>query len=188
MTLTKKVKPLCKTLLSLWIIYNIFIMLVMPNIGGFIGRISSKYITPYANTVGLNAGWNFFSPDPAHTMYLRYTVRYVDSQGIEIKEPVEDFFPKEKNQAVHAVSRKRDLYAMRFMLLDSKRLRILLGPWLCRQYPGATSVEMEHVIETVPLLDQVVTLKEEAVSDLSQEIQSIREFHSCLGTDDEVSI
>lgn len=188
MTSMKKVKPLFKALLSLWVVYNIFTMLVMPNVGAYFGRASSKYIAPYANTVGLNAGWNFFSPDPAHTMYLRYTVRYSDPEGNETKEPIEGFFPAEKNQGVHALSRKRDLYAMRFMIIEPKRLRVLMGPWLCRQYPGATSVEMEHVVETVPFLDQVVTLKEETVKDLSQELQFVRENYSCVGGSDEVTL
>lgn len=185
---TKKVKLLFKALLSVWIVYNIFTMLVMPNVGAYFGRVTSKYITPYANTVGLNAGWNFFSPDPAHTMYIRYTVRYADAEGNETKEPIEGFFPEEKNKGVHALSRKRDLYAMRFMVLEPKRLRILMGPWLCRQYPGATSVEMEHVVETVPFLDQVVTFKDETVKELSQELQFSREFYSCVGGSDEVTL
>lgn len=185
----KKAAPLFKTLLSLWIVYNIFTMLVMPNVGAYFGRVTSRFITPYANTVGLNASWNFFSPDPAHTMYIRYTVRYLDTDGNETKESVEGYFPEEKNKGVSAASRKRDLYAMRFMVIEPKRLRILMGPWLCKQYPGSTSIEMEHVIETVPPLDQVVTLKDETVKDLSQELQFVREFYSCAGdANDEVEL
>lgn len=185
MRLTKKVKLLFKALASLWIVYNIFTMLVMPNIGAYFGRAASPFIGPYANTVGLNATWNFFSPDPAHTMYIHYTIHYLDDDGNETKETVEGYCPQEKNKGNMIASRKRDLYAMRFMVIEPKRLRILMGPWLCRQFPGATSVAMEHVIETVPPLDQVVTLKDEAVKDLSQEIQFVREDHSCVGGDDE---
>lgn len=184
----KKAKLLFKALASLWIVYNIFVMLVMPNVGAYFGRTASPLITPYANTVGLNASWNFFSPDPAHTMYIHYTIHYLDEEGNETKEAVEGYFPREKNKGNMAASRKRDLYAMRFMVIEPKRLRILMGPWLCRQYPGATSVEMEHVIETVPPLDQVVTLKDETVKDLSQELQYIREDHSCVGGADEEAL
>lgn len=185
----KKAKLLFKALLSLWIVYNIFTMLVMPNVGAYFGRVASRFITPYANTVGLNASWNFFSPDPAHTMYIRYIVRYLDADGNDIKEAVEGYFPKEMNQGISSPVRKRELYAMRFMVIEPKRLRVFLGPWLCRQHPGATSVEMEHVIETVPLLDQVVTLKSEAVKDLSQELQYIRENYSCSAeSQDEVEL
>ena len=184
----KKARLLFKAFLSLWIVYNIFTMLVMPNVGAYFGRTTSKFITPYANTMGLNAGWNFFSPDPAHTMYIRYVVRYLDDQGNETKEPVEAFFPEEKNRSVPEASRKRDLYAMRFMVVQPKRLRVLFGPWLCRHYPGASSVDIEHVIETVPPLDEVVYRTDETVQGLSQELQYIRESHSCTGSADEENL
>ncbi|WP_415061440.1 hypothetical protein [Bdellovibrio sp.] len=184
----KKVKLLFKTLLSLWIVYNIFTMMVMPNVGAYFGRTTSRFIVPYANSIGLNASWNFFSPDPAHTMYIRYLIRYQDPEGNEVKEPIEGFFPAEKNKGVLSGERKRELYVMRFMVIDPKRLRLLFGPWLCRQYPGATSVEMEHVVETVPTLDQVVTLKDEAVQDLSRELQVTRESTSCVGGTDEEAL
>lgn len=162
-------------------------MLVMPNVSAYFGRTTASVITPYANTIGLNASWNFFSPDPAHTMYIRYTINFLDQMGEQLKEPIEGYFPEEKNQGIRSDFRKRELYAMRFMAIDPKRLRILYGPWLCRKYPGATSVQMEHIVETVPPLDQVVTLKEEEVRDLSKEIQYSSASYSCLtGGDEEV--
>lgn len=188
MTSTKMAKLLFKGVLSLWIVFNIFTMLVMPNIGNYFGRSASRFIIPYANTIGLNASWNFFSPDPAHTMYIRYMIRYNDADGNEVKESVEGFFPKEKNLGVTNPARKRDLYAMRFMVIDSKRLKILFGPWLCKQYPGATSVEMEHVVETVPSLDQAVTLKDQNLEDLSQQVEFIKEEVSCTLGKDEVEL
>lgn len=184
----KKVSLLFKAFLSLWILYNIFTMLVMPNVGAYFGRISSRFITPYANTVGLNASWNFFSPDPAHVMYIRYHINYTDAEGNPTKEAFEGYFPPEKNQAVRSLFKKRELYVMRFMVIDPKRLKIFMGPWLCRQYPGASSVDMEHVIETVPPLDQVVAFKDEGVKDMSQEVQYTRETVSCTDTPDEVTL
>ncbi len=181
----KTAKLLFKAFLSLWIVYNIFVMMVMPNIASFLGQAASSFVTPYANTIGLNASWNFFSPDPAHTMYIHYTAYFQDSDGNEVKEPVEGYFPEEKNKGIKQATKKRDLYAMRFMVIEPKRLRILMGPWLCKQYPGATSIDMEHVVETVPPLAQAVTLKHETVKDLSQEVQYVRETHSCVGGADE---
>ncbi|NUN07048.1 MAG: hypothetical protein HUU57_14970 [Bdellovibrio sp.] len=184
--MTAKAKLLSKTLLSLWIVYNIFTMLVMPNIGAYFGRTTSKFITPYANSVGLNASWNFFSPDPAHTMYIRYHVYFIGPEGVETQEPIENYFPLEKNTPVLDLARKRDLYAMRFMVIEPKRLKTYFGPWLCRRHPGASSVEMEHVIETVAMLDQAVTFKYEDMRDLSKELKYVRETYSCDGRGDEV--
>ena len=73
-------------------------------------------------------------------MYLQYRVRFEDSQGVELKEPIEGFMPPEKNQVVVDSSKRRMLYAMRFLLLDPSRLETLMGPWLCRKYIGANLI------------------------------------------------
>jgi len=96
-----RAKLLVKVILSGWIVYNIFTMLVMPNLGAYFGRSTSRFITPYGNTVGLNASWNFFSPDPAHTMYIRYRINYLDNEGFPTKDSLEGFFPAEKIMVFH---------------------------------------------------------------------------------------
>jgi hypothetical protein len=182
-----RTKFVIKILLSFWIVYTIFMMLVMPNLGSYLGRSSSRYITPYANSVGLNANWNFFSPDPAPTMYIQFRIHFLDSEGYQTKDSVDGFFPAEKNRRISSIFRQRELYVMRYMLIDPKRLKTFMGPWLCRQYPGATSVEMEHVVETIANLDQMVVLKGEGVESLSTVFQNIHEVFSCVDASDEVS-
>lgn len=182
----KKAKLLLKILLSLWIVYNIVVMLVMPNIGSYLGRTFSRYLTPYAGAVGLSAGWDFFSPDPAHTLYIEYTVYFPSSADGEFRDPIEGFFPPEKNRPVHDPVRKRDLYAARYMAISPRRLRILFGPWLCKQHPGATQVNTKIIIETVPPLDKVVQRPELAVNDLSERIEYANEDIPCSERDEEL--
>ncbi|MNK08116.1 hypothetical protein D3C87_260440 [compost metagenome] len=180
-----------KIALSLWAVYQIFVIMVMPNLGSYLGRSALPFVSPYASALGFNASWNFFSPDPAHTMYIRYMVRYDDVNNMQDsdKEPVQGYFPREKNKGIADMTRQRELYIMRFMIIAPKRLQYLMGPWLCRQYPGATSLELEHVIETVAPLDEAVTFRDENIRDLSRELQVIRTDYSCSGQDlDEVEI
>jgi hypothetical protein len=160
-----------KIILSVWIVYNVITLVVMPNAGSFLGRKFGTWLSPYANVVGLNASWNFFSPDPAHTMYIKYYVEFLNSEGENLQEPVIGYFPAEKNQGVMDINRRRELYVMRFMLIGPNRLQALFAPWLCRKYKGASSVHIEEVIETVAPLDEVLTVKDQSVSDLSREIQ-----------------
>lgn len=167
----KKGKLTLKILLSVWIVYNLITLVVMPNAGSFLGRKFGAWLGPYANVVGLNASWNFFSPDPAHTMYIKYYVEFLNADGEEVKEPITGYFPQEKNQGVMDITRRRELYVMRFMMIGANRLQALFAPWLCRQYPGATSVHIEQVIETVAPLDEVLTVSDQSVADLSREIQ-----------------
>ncbi|MFS4459907.1 hypothetical protein [Bdellovibrio sp. HCB2-146] len=188
MTSMKKAALILKTLLSLWIVYHIIVIVIMPNAGGYLGRVTSRYIAPYANIFGVNVGWNFFSPDPAHTMYIRYMVYFNNDSGEDEKEPIEGYFPAQKNQRNDSIFNSRELYVMRFMIINPKHLKYLFGPWLCRQYPGATSVDMEHVIETVPFLDQVVMKKTEAVSSMSDELQFSAQRYKCGSGEDEVDL
>ena len=175
-----------KVLLSLWAVYQIIVILVMPNLGPYLGRGVQPAVSAYASTVGFNAGWNFFSPDPAHIMYIHYVVHY-GAEGSEDKEPVDAYFPPEKNKGIFSLTRQRELYAMRFMVIDPSRLKTLFGPWLCKQYPGSSYIEMEHVIETIAPLQQIVTLSDETVESLSKEVQFVRASHSCDGSgEDEV--
>lgn len=188
-----------KILFSFFALYQVFAMVVMPNLGSYLGRSVQGFIAPYSSAMGLNANWNFFSPNPAHTMYIHYTIHYTrtaDQLEDELKEapaeaqaisdvpakaPVEGYFPPEKNRGIESFNRQRELYVMRFMIIYPKRLQYLMGPWLCRQYPGAQSVDLEHVIETVPSLDESVTFKDENVRDLSRELQVVKAEYSCSG-------
>ena len=184
-----KAKPLFKILLSFWIVYNIFAMMVMPNIGSYFGRITSRFLGPYANAVGLNAGWNFFSPEPAHPMYLKIVINYPDNSDGTPQESVETTYPPpETEESVPSLTRKREWAVMRFMVLDSKKLRLLMGPWLCKQYPGANSVDMEHVVDTIPLLDQAVLQSDNSLSEMSQEVKYAKASYNCDGSGDEESL
>lgn len=189
MILMKRAKLLSKALLSLWIVYNIFTMMVMPNVGSFWGRSAFIYIAPYANTVGLNGSWSFFSPDPpTHTMYLRYFVSYLNENGEEAREPVEGYFPEEKDQRITSPFRQREFYVMHFMSLKAKYLRVLMGPWLCRKYPGASNVDMTYVAEKIPNLDQAVASKSQALSEMTEESNVLQESYSCRGAGDEETL
>ncbi len=166
----KKAALTLKIFLSVWIVYNIITMVVMPNAGSFLGRKYGHYIAPYANIVGLNASWNFFSPDPAQTIYLKYFIEFLNSDGDSVQDPIVGYFPQEKNKAVMDVNRRRELYVMRFMIIGPNRLQNLFGPWLCRQYPNATSVHIEQMAETVASLDEVLSKHNSTVKELSREV------------------
>src|SRR5579871_3993566 len=89
-----------KALLSVWLVYHLFCILILPNGGSFLGRYSEKYILEYGNFLGINTPWNLFSPDPAHTMYFASTIHFEGEDGQEVKPPLDTFFPPEKTTTV----------------------------------------------------------------------------------------
>jgi hypothetical protein len=172
-----------KVLISLWLVYHLLAVFVLPGGGSFVIRRLQSYLLPYANTVGVNTTWNFFSPDPANTMYFIYHINFENDEGEELKPREEGFFPPEKDKIVTNGSRRRLLYAMRFLMLDSRRLQTLMAPWLCREYPEASRVSIQMILEKIPSLDRALL----AGADREQ-IDSQKVSYSCHGPQDEISL
>jgi hypothetical protein len=151
----------------------------MSNGGSFVGRFFQRGITPYANITGFNTSWNFFSPDPAHTMYIRYQVYFNDDRGEAIKESLEGFFPELKNVGTFDPTQRRELYMMHYLLLNPDRLEKMFVPHICKIHPGSTSVRIDFVIESIAPLDQAAMLKQETMAELSKEQEYIKREFPC---------
>lgn len=177
-----------KLVLSFVTTLYIVMIIIFPNGTSFLGRTVGQALLPIANTMGLNTTWNFFSPDPANTMYFVYNIYFEDELGNETKESITGYLPSEKNQIVTDASRRRMLYAMRFLMLDEHRLNVLMAPWLCKDHPGATRVRIRSVIEKIPSLDEVILRNDETVQSLKHEIDSRSISFDCRKPQDEMSL
>lgn len=137
-------------------------MIVMGNGASFLGRYLSPFYVHVANTVGLNTTWNFFSPDPAHTMYIRVNYILADGQEENTILPAQD----EDGHFDFSLNKRRMSYVVRFLIIDPQKIELFLAPWLCRQKPQAESVYIETILEKIPPLDKVITLKDTIFNDL----------------------
>lgn len=173
-----------RVVLSLWLCFHVFAILVLPNVGSYFGRRFSSLIPTYGAVIGLNLSWNFFSPDPAHTMYLKFTVFFDPIEGG--RDPLEIYFPETKDSPEWDSSKRRDLYAMRFMVIDPGRVDTVLGPWMCRTHPGATRIQIEHVVNSIPFLDEAAFYREESVTSLGHTYDTINREYRCSQMGDEV--
>jgi hypothetical protein len=158
----------------------------MPNSGSYLGRRYDRILLPYANALNLNTPWNFFSPDPAHTMYFRYNIYFKNDRWEDIKDPIEGYFPAGKEYGPYSTSERRELYAMRYMILDPRRVDKFLGPWLCKQYEGATNIKLEHIVDTIPPLDRAVYDRKIEVREMGEKYNLINRDYSCQGNNDEI--
>ena len=177
-----------KILLSVAIIYHVAVTFIMPNSSSYLGRASSNYLLPYANLLGLNTTWNFFSPDPANTIFFEYSVRFEDQLGNELREAIHGVLPEEKESIVTDSSRRRFLYAVRYLMLDPHRLELLFAPWLCRAHVGASRVSIKQVTQQIVNLDMAVIMPSESAHE-RPEISSQFMTYNCpsTGAVDEVS-
>jgi hypothetical protein len=176
-----------KVVLSIWLVYHLIVIVVMPNSVSYLGRHYESWLSTYANNLNLNTPWNFFSPDPAQTMYFKYTIYFRNELLEDLKEPVEGYFPKEKDKGAYGAAERRELYAMRYMIIDPKRVDKFLGPWLCKKFEGASSVKLEHVIDNIPPLDRAVYDHKIDVKNMSEQVEVINRDYDCKGQNDEVS-
>lgn len=134
-------------------------MIIMGNGSSFLGRYLEYFYTPVANTIGLNTTWNFFSPDPAHTMYIKYNVFFEDAYGKTLQEPIEAYYPESKDQGNDfRLDQKRASYVMRFLVFEPSRIQKFFVPWMCRRHPSSSKIQVEVILNRIPTLDQVMAV------------------------------
>ncbi len=110
-------------------------MIVMSNGSSFFSKSLGNVFRFYANQLNINTNWNFFSPDPAEIMYIKYRVYTLNEYGEDIRESHEGFYPAQKDQGAFGLKNRRHFYQSRYMLLSEDRLENMFSPWVCRQYP-----------------------------------------------------
>lgn len=141
-------------LLTIFLIYHVIVILLMPNSSSILGRRWGSLIAPYANTLGMNATWEFFSPDPPQPFYFDYTVYFEDAEGKEFGEPIDGYFPEWRTERTIHPNKIRLKNAVRFFALTSASVQKAFIGYLCRKYPEAYRVRVRQIMEMVPPLEQ----------------------------------
>jgi hypothetical protein len=174
------IKKMGSVFLGFIFAYLVSMMIVLGNGSSFLGRYLGGIYTPVANSIGLNTTWNFFSPDPAHTMYLKYRILFQDEYGNETQESIEKYFPEDATENNFWPHRRRLSYVMRFLAMNSARIEKFLVPWLCKKYPQATRVQTEMIFFRIPALDVVSTLSTENYEELLKQEEMNQESYACV--------
>lgn len=177
-------KNLFKIIISVWIFYHLATIFLMPNGNSYVGRMYQQAFSSYANTFGLNSTWQFFSPDPAHMLYFEYDVYFYDNLGEPTQETIRGYFPDERDAGTIHPSLRRNMYLMRYLAVDPVRMDRFVMPWLCRKYPGASSVSLKVILNQIPLLDEVTRKWSPML--VTQEIKMQTYTKDCAAAEDEV--
>lgn len=159
----QKLNQLSRIGLSVFIVFHLVVIVVLGNGGSYYGRALSPYLTSYANFIGLNSSWNFFSPDPANSMYLRVSLL----AGEDYRE---EFYPPGKEKFEWSGNQRRFLYFVRYMIVDPTRIETFLIPWFCKTHAGVERISVDFVIQPVPSLDKARFVMN--MSDLNEEFDN----------------
>src|SRR5687768_4476938 len=78
-----------KIVSSIWIVYHLLGIFIMPSIQSIEVKVAGWFFKPYLNQLGLNTTWNLFSPDPATAMFMQVSLLQEDQSidNIEFTMP-----------------------------------------------------------------------------------------------------
>ncbi len=156
---------LLRFILSVFLLYHLAVILVMPNPGSLLGRKYSRYLADYANTLGINTTWQFFSPGPAPVFYLEYDV---ESADLDAESPSFQF-PQKRRASFYDDLYNRTLYSMRFFVLaPPETFERFFVRWLCRKHPEAESLSIRTVGEPVANIERASG--DESFDELSEKV------------------
>lgn len=181
-------------LLNIVIVYFLAMILVLANGTSILGKIVYPYFYVVANSMGLNTSWNFFSPDPAHIIYLKSLIIYpkdkipptAESEGEEGASEsnqdlraVTEYYPVTKDEGEFGLTSRRDSYASRFFMIDRSRIETFYAPWVCKKHPGAVRVAIEGYLLTMPSLERATTELSVSIEEMLQEISIHQVDYNC---------
>ncbi len=140
---------LLKAGLSIFIVYHLLTVLILPMGSGLIIRELGRYFIGYANHAGINTTWQFFSPGPSPVFYLEYTYTYPalnSGDDDAMSDESESFFiPEKRNGAVISDYYIRRLASLQYLAINQSRTEQFLVPWLCAKDKRAESITVRQI-------------------------------------------
>lgn len=150
--------------------------MMMPSVQSILVKQRGWIFRPYLNQLGLNTTWNLFSPDPATALFMKVKLVQKD----EGAAAVDLMLPTFGDGINWDPTKRRDLYMMRYLLLDEDKVHRFLIPWYCRNHPGTKEVYVEGVGTRIPGIDQAQLEKLYKISELRSR-QTVKEYRGFCG-------
>lgn len=142
-----------KTLISIWLIFHLFIIIMFPNSFSFIHKRFEGVMYPYANALGVGSTWNLYSPDPESTRYLEYEVERSSPEFQNMPTLSLRWAPDPEGFFDFQWIRKHT--NMGFLYISKGLIDKTLIPWVCRTTPHAKSVTVKMVAIRIPAIEEV---------------------------------
>lgn len=142
----KKLRGILKFLLSLFILYHLAMVFIIPHYMSMIHERLMPYFVSYAHTLSFTTSWDFYAPNPTYYYYFTYEV-------IDSKNKVGTFRwpPSRKESKRIYLNHNRLIYHARYFIMSGQRsIRRHFMPYLCYLHPEATEITMKVMYEYRP--------------------------------------
>lgn len=169
-----------KIALTIFLLYHLSAVALLPIGSSLLGRKLAWLFLPYANTLGFNTTWQFFSPGPSPMFYLEYRPDngedvIANVAGSDASEPLT--YPEKRHGTQWSEAWNRRLFGMRFLALNAERTERYLVPFLCRAADYPKSVDLKSVVERVEDIERPGEASE--FKDLTERVELPRQKYSC---------
>ena len=142
----KKLRGILKFILSLFILYHLAMVFIMPQYMSMIHERLIPYFISYAHTLSFTTSWDFYAPNPTYYYYFQYEVVNSKNKVGTFRWP-----PSRKESKRIYLNHNRLIYHARFfMLLGHKNIRKHFMPYLCYLHPEATEITLQVMFEDRP--------------------------------------
>lgn len=142
-----------KALLSLFVVFQVSVVFVLPNPDSILYRETYKYFASYANTLGFNTTWRFFSPNPFMWVVEYDVIPDLDAwRGLEFETYR---YPSSLQDVGTREGFNRRLNFGMFMTSQDRLLENYFGPFLCKRHPEAEIIAIYMVGRETPSIDRM---------------------------------
>ena len=128
---------LLKTFLSLFAIWHIFSIFVLPDPDSVLYHHLTNSVVRYGNLIGFNNTWRFFSPNPLIRL-LEYDI-FTRGQNGQLHFLLSGRYPRSFNQEPNREIYNRKLDSGMYLMMQNK-VPVTIGRVLCRQYANADTI------------------------------------------------
>ena len=150
-----KVRVGLKFLLSVFILYHLAMIFIIPNRFSMLHEKLMPYFVPYAQSFSLFSSWDFFAPNPTKYFFYEYEV-------VSTKDQVDTFrWPpsREESQKIFFNHNRLINHSRFFILLGQQGIKKYFLPYLCLIHPLAKEISVKVIIENRPHFKKAKTFK-----------------------------
>lgn len=142
-----------KPLFSLFLVFHLICIVVAPNQNTYLGAVVAPVLKPYAEVMEFTSSWSFFAPEPGPPpVFIEWEV--LDESGMRLAK---GDWPSKEDPFFFRERQNRRIATAKFMVLSDVRTEGIMAPYLCRKHPGAHSVALWRVLQSIPSLQDVAS-------------------------------